>query len=796
VTLTKIYSAGLLACQSSTSETITPVQGGGCCPTGIAAGNLLGAAGTTTILAPGTYSGSYRVLGDLLLTNGSYALTPGTIFYVDGQASKSPQRQVTGASITLGANASLVLDGATLTASGSTTACPMWRGLVLNHQSQGPNGTYRLIMRNNSTISHALCAIDVEDSGNGATGYTGTSNYLLDNSTFAHNLTHVRDVTYHPGTQPSLITNCTFNSEPAQMHFPYEENTTTGDKYYTYQALLLLPNAFAQSPAGITIPANAIEVQRNTINQAVYGIVNNQYDRGAVLIEGNYLNKIFQTGIWTVNTYSNQGTSLPAVSNNFIGVNAYPPQNTDQIDPTATVFGIVGEDPHQPNAFVGNRIAGDKTTGTKPQVGLSIRLQASASGNFLENLNEGIQTSELDGSEIFDNSISNCDDAFVVQPSPNGLYNLNRLGCNTFSQPSSAPGSRGIVVQQDAFINDIGSFSSPAGNRFDGVGTGIYNDNVNTQVTYYQTASSQEAVTTLGPGGVTVITRGRLNLNSYCANQGATSGNGVNQFRVAAPSASYIAALMDSVRRQVVPAVRYRDYLYEVLSYHASAQQLPALETWWTTLAVTNASAYRTVGRYLLQAYDQQPTTAAAAQRVVAGLQVAAVFNTELAAQLKLRTVLRHLPQTMPRLVAADSTVLRTLAWLGTSVAAAAGRWLRYYHPRIPLPATVPALRAATAARRKLTLAESGATLGAAYPNPAQTEVTITCQLAQADQVAELRFTNLLTGKVALVVLVEGTGTERRQRVALNGLAAGQYAYQLVANGQLVATPQKLMVNP
>jgi len=91
---------------------------------------------------------------------------------------------------------------------------------------------------------------------------------------------------------------------------------------------------------------------------------------------------------------------------------------------------------------------------------------------------------------------------------------------------------------------------------------------------------------------------------NYCLNQKAGNGNGVNQLRVAVPSASYIAALMDSMRRQLVPAARSRNYLHEVLSYHASAQQLPALETWWPTLALLNAAAYRTVGLYLLRAYD------------------------------------------------------------------------------------------------------------------------------------------------------------------------------------------------
>lgn len=44
---------------------------------------------------------------------------------------------------------------------------------------------------------------------------------------------------------------------------------------------------------------------------------------------------------------------------------------------------------------------------------------------------------------------------------------------------------------------------------------------------------------------------------------------------------------------------------------------------------------------------------------------------------------------------------------------------------------------------------------GAVCPNPVQTEITITYKLSQAEQVADLRFTNLLTGKVQVVVPIE-----------------------------------------
>lgn len=760
----------------------------------IAASHLLGTTGQTTTLSGGVaYGGDYQVLGDLVLTNGTYTLTPGTVFYVNGRATRkslfgTPIRRVTGSTITVGDNATLVLDGATITASGSTTSCPMWRGIVLSAVGQGASGPYRLVVQNNSTISHALCGIDMERNG----PHPGNEAYLIENSAFAHNITHVRDQMRHTSGTVSFITNCTFDSDPTQTRFPYEQ--AGGRQYYAYQALYL-------TPTGDTF-SHTVEVSGNTISNAVYGIVNNEFDRAGVSIQNNVLNKIFQTGIWTVNNDTNAGTRLPLTSGNTVSLNGALPTNTDQIDPTATRYGIVQEGPFVlANAFIANTVTGNISPvfNNYRQVGLSISGPTSASGNLLQNVDEGISATELDGSDIADNRTAGCGSGFVVKANNNGLSQVHRLGCNTFAQGYGGVTSNtaGIVVQQNATINDIGSYSSPAANQFDGLVYGIVNDNQMASVTYYQTASSQEAPTTGGSGGtVSILTVNGLNLKNYCLGQGASNGNGVNSFRGAAPSPGYLAALMDSVRRQLVPAVRRRSYLHEVSSYYAGTQQLPILETWWATLAGPNAAAYRTLGRYLLRAYDTQ-RDATAAQRILAGLQPQALLDAELAAQLQLRAVLRHLPHTAPLLSPADSVTLRTLAWSGRSVAEQATRWLRYYHPRLPLPTPAPATpRLAAPVARKKTSTERDATLGAAYPNPAQTDVTITCQLPRADQAAELRFTHLLTGQVLRVVPVVGSGTERRQRVALAGLPAGQYAYQLLVEGQPATAPQKLFVNP
>jgi len=748
-------------------------------PVSIPASHLLGAAGQTT-----TLSGSNSYVG-------TYTLTPGTVFYVNGRATRvsflgTPTRRVTGSTITVGDNATLVLDNATLTASGSTTTCPMWYGVVVKGTGPAPGNTNRLVVQNNSAISHALCAISLENSSTG-----GTTDYLIDQSAFAQNITHVRDVASHTTGTTSFITNCTFDSDPSQTRFPYE--SAGGSEYYACQALYLTPLG--------DFGSHAVEVTGNTINNAVYGIVNNEVDRAGVMIRNNSLGKIFQTAIWTVNNDTNSGTTISVTSGNQVALNGILPANTDQIDPTATRYGIVREGRLAiPNSFENNSVTGNIASAFSNyrQIGLSISGPTSASGNLLQNMDEGISATELDGSYLVDNRTAGCGSGFVVKSYINGQSQVNLLSCNTFAQNNGGAtgNTAGIVVQQDATINDIGSFGSPAANQFDGLTYGIVNDNTMSQVTYYQTTSSQEAVTWTGGGTVSLLTVGGINLKNYCLGQGAANGNGVNTFRGAAPSPGYLAALMDAVRRQLVPAARRRSYLHEVTNYYAGTQQLPALEAWWATLAGPNDDAYRTLGRYLLSAYDEQHAPAAA-QRILAGLQPQALLDAELAAQLQLRTVLRHLPQTAPVLSPADSTTLRTLAWSGLSVAEQATRWLRYYHPLIPVPAPAPATpQPAAAVARKKPLTESGATLGAAYPNPAQTEVTIACQLARAEQTAELRFTNLLTGQVLRVVPVAGTGTARSQRVPLAGLPAGQYAYQLVVEGQPAAAPQKLFVNP
>jgi hypothetical protein len=695
---------------------------GGTCITYRTLNTLGGGRGVTTLSGGATYSGSYRVLGDLVLTNGTYTLTPGTSFYMSGVVSKTPllsggyQRTVSGSTITIGTNATLVLDNATLTASGSTTACPMWRGVVLNHQGQGPNGTYRLVVQNNSTISHALCGIEVQDDYGGYP--VGATEYTLDNSTFANNLTHVRDNSTHTGNLLSRIANCTFNSDPAQMHLPYDQ-TSASDKFYTYQALLLTPN-------GLNNSQYVLDVHDNTITQAVYGIVNNIYDRAGVQIHDNQLTDIYTTGIWTTDKIAATGI----ISKNRIFLNTALTVPTEQVNPQATSYGFFSEAPlrNYSNSFYRNYVRWDGVNqNLKPLVGMYLSGVVDVSGNRLANLTEGIRTTAQDGA-LFDNLLTECDKGVVVEDGGPSTYQTT-IGCNTFSVGQSPAQMKfAIEVQNNAYLNDQGSASSPAANRFDGnIIEAIHNDG-GAFAYWYATSSPQEAlVTTAVFGTSAVLIRPAITpatgWTSYCSGLGATNGNGVNA-RGTVLSAATIAALADSVRLRRVPAARRRAYLYEVPSYYQSNGQLATLEVWWATLLLPNAEDYRTAGLALLRAYDAQPAPAAA-QRVLALLQPQALINAEVAAALQYRLVRQHLPLTTPRLARADSTVLRALAWSGTSLAERAGQWLRYFYPRLPLPAP-PAHVAHTASRAALPKATAtGAILGVAWPSPTQDEASI-----------------------------------------------------------------------
>ena len=246
-------------------------------------------------------------------------------------------------------------------------------------------------------------------------------------------------------------------------------------------------------------------------------------------------------------------------------------------------------------------------------------------------------------------------------------------------------------------------------------------------------------------------------------------------------------------RRNVLPAVR-QTYLARIAGYCQEQRQLPALEAFVASLSAASADDYRTLGLFLLRAYRAQPGQTAAVQRWRTALQAPAARDPDLADQLRYLAVREHLAADPRALAPADTATLRTTVRAAAPDAEAARQLLRYFYPRLALPAAPP-----PANRNRSAGGAAGpapAWLRGLHPNPAAATLTLTYAFPATTQQAEARFYDLLGGQLRrTVTLPGGRGQEATQAVSLAGLPAGQYSCVLVADG-LPAAPLRLVVLP
>ena len=150
-----------------------------------------------------------------------------------------------------------------------------------------------------------------------------------------------------------------------------------------------------------------LDVHDNTIGQAVYGIVNNVYDRAGVQIHDNRLSDIFATGIWPTDNIAVRRD----ISGNQIFLDTSLGTLAEQVNPQATSYGFFSEAPlhNYGNSFLQNYVRwGGGTQTPKSLIGMYLSGIAEVSGNHLANLTEGIRTAAQDGA-LFDNSIMESD---------------------------------------------------------------------------------------------------------------------------------------------------------------------------------------------------------------------------------------------------------------------------------------------------------------------------------------------------------------------------------------------------
>ncbi|RTQ49651.1 DUF3494 domain-containing protein [Hymenobacter gummosus] len=718
----------------------------------------LGAAGVDTWLnANGgttTFSGNHKVLGNLVLTNGTFELTPGTRFWM--AAAPASNGEPAGR-IIVAANATLRLNNATI----ESFCTNAWQGITLDVTS--PNA--RLVVENNSTVADAKYGVLAENNyayPNNPSPYE--TYYSITNSTFRNNLNHIWDESMHKTTATScVVENNTFTSSANNMLAPYSG-------LRTYEALHV--NSF-------NVPDGAVSIRNNIINEAVYGIVTALDDFSRVHVTNNLLQNIYTIGIW-----QQEGNNSNEFSGNTVYLNPDYMFGTPQIGYASTAVGIYcgslayGASPTSQNYVYG------ATPGSvalpRPQVGAVAGQDQLLEKNYFRDLNVAMST--LNGQpRLLGNFVVNCEEAVRINPATSSLSNP-QVRCNRFTRLSNGPAyAYGIVVPSTMQQNlQFGSNSQPGGNRLVNIQEPLRNDG-NGTVTYWRYNSGQENVSASG-SGYTVVNPSSLSPANACSPYTA----GVNAARATGGSLAYVQALMDSVARQNAPAYRLKDYQGEIVRYFASRNDLTPVELYLTRLEAANPDAHRSISLGLLRVRRQQRNVTRA-QWVRGELLRTAGQDIEVRNQIKLSDALTSLAQRPvrpgQRLLSADSVALRQVALSGTDVAEEAATRLRYYYPQA-LPATtrVP-LRPATATAKPLE-APVATRLNGASPNPATAELTVHYALGAQVRHAEVQLYSLLTGKRVLTQTLSVKTGAGRQVLDLRGLPPGQYSYRLVTDGR------------
>jgi hypothetical protein len=738
-----------------------------------------------------TLSGNYAASGDLLLTNGTYTMTPGTtVYFNDAPVGGQPVGK-----IIVGPNATLNLDNATIRG-----GCNSWFGIVLSQNY--PNTHLRI--ENSSVIKNAKYGV-FADRWDYSTVPTYDTQYTITDSQFENNWTHVYDESSHqtPASSCSIV-GCSFTSNAQQMLPPYYSAVPGSfSDQITYQALFINPYTYGNVfPNPLTIAnSGRVNVAGNAVTTAVYGILNNYQDRGFVNINDNVLTNIYATAIWKA---ANPGYS---VDFNTIALNGSRSVNTSQISPNNPVIGIDAGSFSISGGSVQvsyNGITGDNAqnqTNYKEQIGIVAPYEEVAVlGNALSTLSTGA-TYSLPNFNLFSNRFTNCLTGVKVVPYDqsygNYLGNFQRLECNTFERtsgftattygiwaPPRIPSGGVNMPARDAYLPDLGTLARPCGNAFANIGVSVQNEGNNPSPTYYRFNTAQETVLT---SATLFVSTGAVPRTNECQLRGGTifPPNGVNR---QSNSLAYVTGLMDSVRLQQVPLQRQGAYQQQIIDYFAKQGNLPGLEQYAATLPGTNREAVYAFNRYLMRAcYAKHQSKAA--QRARQQLLTLAVSNDDVRQEVALLDLLVRAdrwPAAGHRLPAADSAGLASVATSGATVAEQAATWLRYYYPhaapyREPRQQAAPLMASSSVPAPRAQLAETEL-----YPNPAATTATARYRVAKAGRI-ELQVFSLLTSRQVLaeqLPAAKAANDYQEHLIDLRTLPAGQYSYRFVVDGK------------
>lgn len=512
--------------------------------------NLGNYGSKTTYTGGGVFDGIYHVLGDIELKEGRYTLRPGTVFYVEGAASGT---NVTGSKITVGKNATLELNGATITAACET----MWYGIELDVRDPGTEGV-EIYSHYYSEISNARYGIVAVTPQNPLDqprmiGGAPSDRYRLriTNTRFYNNYQHIYLPRARSYYADNTISSSSFDCSPATMLAPWTGQyssmgvylwTYVGDEYQQYV------------------------IRDNNINRCGLAIVvqNSPGDENYLVeISGNTIENFYYSGIQGL---TNTGGLL--VRNNTVYVNGLTVQSYNW-SPAGNIFGIaVSGGVVASNNIIGNNMI----TVNHQKFGIQAINATNVQANEIERVKYGLFVN-YDNIAVEGNRARNAEIGLSLFNNVDYTYNVS---CNTFVN-TWLDNTTGIEIRTASPVAALGSASRGGANAFHGIHTPVANNGLATGFTYYRYSIAEENVPAIGgtAGGSVATVATSLTKEDLCSAPASRRAPAVPDYQSAFTLPGLVTAESDELLREARKAFARGDYtVFQIILNELSVRDL------------------------------------------------------------------------------------------------------------------------------------------------------------------------------------------------------------------------------
>ncbi len=746
----------------------------------------IGYPGQSTVLSGANdFNGSYHVRGPLVLEQGVFTLAPGTVFYVDGLTGPSPiatgcMRSVVGdyTQIQIGKSATLILNGATLTANCQT----MWGGLEM------VGGDARLFSRavmgsktwRQSEISQARVGMLV---GNCSSTYA--SSYDITGTSFLNDTYGVASLDADRAAPGSQVNQCLFSSDLTQRLFPDNAYGRRRIPIYTQVGLLLhgdqrdasyQNNEFSGLSVGAELAAANLTFAKNHLRDCYTTAIRVGSPTLRLPMQGN------------LTLYSN-----------FLNLPDNPAPG-GQINPAEAVLGIEiapGFVQGDGLSIVGNTVVGDNGPGSpRRQVGLDGELNllniSINEQNAWRNLDAGVRLMDASGlylptALVQNNYFAKCGKGLVLFGQ--GAAPLSPVvSCNTMEDVD-----RGIEIERNATVGDLGDPTTAVSNNYLGWFSETIHHEGQYSIRYHLNASSnpQELVRTTSQ----YVTP--YPIYGYVCDPGFQWG----LHRQAGGTAQTdIGGLEKIIHDRLATPLECHQYERQLVRAIEEIDGFDQLDTFVRTLPLANDTAYYRLSIYLMEQFRRQGA-ASRVQDVRAALLQQLGQSPDVKNRVAYFDVAEGLTALAPGQEPNDAAVeqLRAISASGTSFAPVACATLRYFYPElgcgegsVSAPGQARAGGAARPSQRSQRPAAAVQLL--AFPNPAHDLArvdirTVGIEALPASTVFEL--VQVVTGRVVLTQPATGATLT----VSLAGVPAGVYVGRVVADQRALATCKLVVIH-